>query len=97
MTKSEMMKQARDRVKAISFGDPITNVCAGDKNPTKRAFFVSASRGEVECTDKNGKFWDVCIEVIYPGHLPDDECDRIFAPIHEAIYGKTVEAQQCQK
>ena len=88
MTRAEMMKEARNRAKGIAFADPITNVCAGNNNPTKRAFFVSASREFVKCTNKKGKFWDTAIEVIFPGHLTDAMCDELFAPIWGAIYGK---------
>lgn len=88
MGKIEMMRSARERVSKLLFGDPVTNICAGENNPMKRSFFVSASRVHVQCTDKNGKFWHTGIEVVFPGHLSDEKCEELFAPIHNIIYGK---------
>ena len=85
----EMIQAATERVSNISFGDQVTNICAGDNNPTKRSFFVSASRGYVQCTDKKGKFWKTGIEVIFPGHLSDEKCEELFAPIHKILYAGT--------
>jgi hypothetical protein len=71
----------------LEFGAPVTNVCAGDINPRKRGYFVRRCKDYIECTDKKGKFWNVDPEVVFPGHLPDDECQRLFAPIWEKRFG----------
>ncbi len=89
MNEIEMMKEARQRLKTLAFGDPVTNVCAGDKNPHKRGYFVSQNREWVICTDKLGDFWKTGVRVVFPGHLDDAKCIELFAPIHAAIYGTT--------
>jgi hypothetical protein len=99
MNKSEMMEQAKKRVNKLEFGDPVTNVCAGHPE-RKHAYFcqlVTKSRTNragvthrqyyAKCTNRKGAFFDVGIEVIFAGHLPDDECKELFAPIWGAMYG----------
>lgn len=84
----------------MEFGEPVTNVCAGDGNPTRQGYFVSLdvkSRKNgsgithreytARLTDKKGKFWNVGIKVIFPGHLSDEESRDIYAPIHGAEFG----------
>lgn len=88
------------RMKALSFGDPVTNVCAGDRNPQMHAYFVAykvtAHKNKfglthrshlAKCTDKKGKFWDTYIDVIHPGHLDAETRTRLFAPVWQAQYG----------
>lgn len=97
--RAEVLKQAKERIKLISFGDPVTNVCAGEGNPRKHAYFVehvikkSKNRFKVQftehfakCTDRKGNFWSTDIEVIFQGHLNDEKCQELFAPIWEANY-----------
>ena len=88
MDRKEMMDEARRRVKSLSFGDIVTNVCAGPSNPIKRGIFVRRSGDWVECTDGTGRFWTIGVEVVFPGHLSDTESDRLFDPIHAALYGR---------
>lgn len=88
------------RMKSLNFGDPVTNVCAGDKNPMLHSFFVAykvESRTNrygvthrshwAKCTDKKGSFWNIGIDVIHPGHLSSEDRTRLFAPVWQAIYG----------
>lgn len=88
------------RMRALSLGDPVTNVCAGESNPGLHAFFVAyqvKSRKNkyglthkshwAKCTDKKGKFWDTDIDVVYPGHLDAATRSELFAPVWEALYG----------
>jgi hypothetical protein len=99
--KLKILQESIERVKAIDFGEPITNVCAGESNPHRHSFFVKFKikrrtngfgvvhkQHLVRCTDKKGKFWDTYIDVIYPGHLPYDECLKLFEPVWQAEYGK---------
>lgn len=79
--------ESRKRVRQIAFGDPVTNICAGDGNPLRHAFFVRAHGDAVEVTDKAGTFGDYGCEVIYPGHLPPDEAGRLYAPFWQAQFG----------
>ncbi len=94
-----IMEESKRRIAAMEFGQPVTNVCAGDGNPHWHAYFVAGKTNArknrfgvvhrdylVRCTDKKGKFWDTGIEVVYPGHLSREECERIFAPIHAAYF-----------
>lgn len=81
--RSESLK----RVKAIDFGSPVTNICAGEKNPSRHAYFVRSGKGYVTCTDKKGRFWDTDIDVIHPGHLPYDQCEMLFAPVWNLKFG----------
>lgn len=91
---------AKERAKLMCFGDKITNVCAGDGNPQRHAYFcqmITKSRKNrfgmvskeylVKCTDGKGKFWSTDASVIYPGHLHDDEAKELFNPIWKAFYG----------
>ncbi|MDQ0068321.1 hypothetical protein J2W34_000095 [Variovorax boronicumulans] len=88
------------RMRTLSLGDPVTNVCAGENNPSLHAFFVAyqvKSRKNryglvhkshwAKCTDKKGKFWDTDINVVYPGHLDAPIRSELFAPVWESLYG----------
>jgi len=99
MNKTEMMEQAKARAIKFEFGQPVTNVCAGHPE-RKHAYFcqlVTKSRKSraglvhrtylVKCTDRKGKFFDVGVEVVFAGHLTDDQCKELFSPIWEALYG----------
>lgn len=100
---------AIERVKAIQFGEPVTNICAGECNPLRHGYFVqmktthhkngfgiTSSERLARCTDRKGKFWDTGIDVIYPGHLPHAECAALFAPVHAAMYGGAAQQEAPQ-
>ena len=90
--------EAIQRVAAISPGDTVTNICAGAKNPHRVSKFVkpitqrTKRRGFVhntyyaQCTDGRSK-WKTSVEVIYPGKLDPDECERLYKPVWEAQFG----------
>lgn len=91
------------RIKKLKFGDVVTNICAGEKNPYRHCQFVKYkvtsrknSYGIVHksryatCTTGNGKFGDFEIDVIYPGTLDEDECKRLWEPVWEAKYGRKI-------
>lgn len=80
---------ALTRLRAVAFGEPVTNVCAGEGNPWRHAFFVRVQGDNVELTDGKGKFGKFGCEVIYPGCLPPDECKRLFEPFWQAQFGNT--------
>lgn len=93
-------EESRKRVSKMKFGDPVTNVCAGEGNPHRHAFFVefkiksSKNRWGIthkeylaKCTDRKGTFWDTDIDAIYRGHLDTETCHKLYAPIHEAEFG----------
>jgi len=95
-----ILEESKKRMKTISFGDPVTNICAGDGNPTKHSYFVAYKINSrknsyginhkeylARCTDKKGKFWETGIDVIYPGHLSAGECEKLWTPVWEAKYG----------
>ena len=92
LTREQVRKMAKDRLRGIKFGDPVTNVCAGDRNPTRLGYFVRRMGGDIECTDKKGKFWQPSAEVIFRGHIDYEECVELFHPIWEAFYPR--EAQE---
>lgn len=92
-----------DRIKALSYGDPVTNVCAGESNPHRLGVFVKMktySRKSrygfthterfVVCTDGKGNFWETSPEVVFPGHLDKEESRRLWKPIWEAEYGRAI-------
>lgn len=81
-------QEARARVSALSFGDEVTNVCAGERNPLRHAFFVKNKGEVVQVTDKKGKFANFGCEVIYPGHLSAGRSDELFAPFWQAQFGE---------
>jgi hypothetical protein len=88
----DIYKASTARCRKMSFGDPITNICAGENNPLRWCYFVKLSTVRkvryVQCTDKMGKFWDVGMEVIHPGHIFYDKCTELFEPVWESQYGK---------
>jgi hypothetical protein len=71
----------------FDFGDPVTNICAGENNSTKRGYFVRRGRDYIECTDKKGKFWNVDPETVFLGHLTEEECKTLWEPIWEKRFG----------
>ncbi len=95
----DVLNKAKDRIKQINFGDPVTNVCAGEGNPNRLGFFceykikTTKNRFKVEhkthlarCTDGHGKFWEADIEIIFAGHLGYEKCTELFKPIWSAHY-----------
>jgi hypothetical protein len=84
---SEIRKEAKKRVGLLTFGDAITNICAGEKNQHRHAYFVRRRKDTVECTDKKGNFWETFNDVIYPEHLEYGKCEELFQPVWEAQYG----------
>ncbi len=79
--------EARKRVAALIFGEPVTNICAGSGNPMRHCWFVQSKGDFACCTDRKGKFFDIGIEVVYPGHLTADEREKLFAPVWTARFG----------
>ena len=97
--RKNMMDEAKKRVKSINFGDPITNICAGDTNPTRLSYFVefvtdsyrnkygiTHNNYYAKCTNGKGKFWNVGIEVIYPGHIDYKTASKMFMPIRDILW-----------
>lgn len=100
----DMMNRSIKRMRQLSFGDPVTNICAGKDNPLRLGQFVEyitksrRNRFGIVHTDRfarircsNGKFVDTGIDVIYPGHLSESECAELFAPVWQAKFGKSAE------
>jgi len=96
----EIRNASKARVRAIGFGDPVTNICAGDKNPMLYCYFVeyvvrSRKNGYgithrdylAKCTDRKGKFWLIDIDMIYPGHLGEESRKELFEPVWQANHG----------
>lgn len=96
----EIKNQAKERVKTMTFGEPVTNVCAGEGNPRRHSYFVEYVVGGytnkagirhndylAKCTDRKGKFWKTDIEVIYAGHLDSEKCKELFEPVWKAYHG----------
>ena len=85
----EIKAETKKRVKKLYFGNKITNICAGDKNPLRVGLFVryKANNHLVEMTDGRGEFGNICADVIYPGHIEFGECKRLFEPVWRAEYG----------
>ena len=90
---------AKERIKKIKFGGEITNVCAGEGNPRRHAYFcehvIRKSKNKfkteftenfAKCTDRKGNFWNTDIEVIFEGHLDSEKCKELFEPIWAAHY-----------
>jgi len=84
----EVKKEAMKRMKTLSFGDAVTNVCAEERNLQRLGYFVEHKRNSsnVKCTDKKGKFWEGVIQVTFKGHLGREECESLFKPIWEANF-----------
>lgn len=88
------------RMRALTFGDPVTNVCAGENNPSLHAFFVAYEAKShknryglvhrshwAKCTDRKGKFWNADIDVVHPGHLDATTRSELFEPVLRAQFG----------
>ena len=101
LAQQRILNESKARVKALKFGEPVTNICAGEKNPHRHCLFVQyvvKSRKNrwyvthreywAKCTDGKGEFWNTDIEVIYPGHLSVEESDKLFEPVWQAKFGK---------
>jgi len=97
--KKKIFDDAIERMKQLSLGDKVTNICAGDCNPHRLSYFVELkvrhtkslydiihTERTARCTDKRGEFWETGIEVVYPGWLDRDKCEELFQPIWEANY-----------
>jgi len=95
----DIKEASKKRMKGISFGDAVTNICAGEGNPHKHAYFVEyivksrvnrygINHNEylAKCTDKKRRFWNTCIDVIHPGHLDSEKCTQLFSPVWDAEY-----------
>lgn len=100
IARERILHESDERTSEIHFGDPITNICAGDGNPRRHSYFVGRNDKSrknkygfvttdrlVKCTDRKGKFWSTDIKVIHPGHLDEDQCRELFDPVWEAEYG----------
>jgi len=97
--RADIRSASKVRVKAMDFGEPVTNVCAGDGNPRRFSYFVeynvkSHKRGGIKhneyyanCTDRKGNFWNADIDVIYSGHLDADKCKELFEPVWQSQFG----------
>lgn len=48
--------------KILRFGDIIENGHASERNPTKFGIVVKARGHSINCTDGEGKFWDLCFD-----------------------------------
>ena len=88
LERKRIAEESRARVSKLSFGDPVTNICAGEGNPHRHSVFVNkTSCGRyVRCTDKKGHFWQTGIEVIHPGWLDSDTCAQLYAPVWESNF-----------
>jgi hypothetical protein len=97
--RATILNEAKERMNNLGFGEPVTNICAGDESPNKHGFFVEfvtktyknkwgVSHNDywAKITDRKGKFWNAGIEVIYPGTLTSDECLSLWKPIHRVLY-----------
>ena len=93
-----MRAKSIERILLMKKGDLITNICAGDKNPTKYSRFDSYVKKTtknkykiehveyfVKCTDGKRK-WLTEINVIYPGRLSSGECKKLFSPVWELSF-----------
>lgn len=83
----KILDESRKRVRALVFGEPVTNVCAGEINPWRHSYFVKCKGDNVQLTDRRGKFGNFGCEVIYAGHLSSEECMDRFEPFWQAQFG----------
>ena len=65
MTKNEMITEAKIRTKSMTFGQRISNICAGNNNPQKHGYFVRQQGSLVVCTDGKKTF----LENGYRGYI----------------------------
>ena len=94
----EVREAAKLRISELRKGDEVTNVCAGENNPTRHAKFVShvtkrrKNKYDVEHTEHfakltgDGRTWQVGIDVVFKGRLNNEQCQELFHPIWEAYY-----------
>lgn len=84
----DIKAEAKKRMKSMVFGDRVTNICAGDRNPMLHCYFVKNRKDTAQCTDKKGHFWDIDIKVIYPGHLDEDVRRELFEPVWQSEHSE---------
>ena len=85
MDKLKIKEESIRRTLKIRFGDEVTNICAGGSNPMKHCYFVENKKNDCRCTDRKGKFWDICRTVIYPGHLSEKKRSELYYPDSEEM------------
>lgn len=99
---TSIRKQSIERMEQLKAGDPITNICTGPDSPLHHAYFVAYTAqphrnkfGRVHrdhwarCSNGKGYSWRVSIDVIHPGHLDAETCDKLFAPVWESQFAAT--------
>jgi len=90
MDRSDIHKASKVRVKQIKFGEPVTNICAGEGNPMRHCYFVEYIRNNgqhlAKCTDKKGKFWGIDFNAIHKLHLSADKCKELWEPVWQAYF-----------
>ena len=95
----EIRAESKIRMSKLKKGDQVTNICAGDKNPRRLSCFVSyieksrknkygviMTEHHAKCQNSTGESWLTDIDVIYPGSLSMEECEKLFSPVWNAIY-----------
>ena len=82
--------ESRKRMAGLKFGDTVTNICAGEKNPMRVCRFVRFKpiAHHATCTDGNGKFCDFGADVIWPGEIPYEQAKAIYRPVCYAEFGE---------
>jgi hypothetical protein len=98
-TKAEITQEALSRIEKLEKGQPVTNICAGESNPTRLSFFqgliVKTRKNKfgmpiterwARCSNKKGSSWNTGVEMIYPGHIDYSECQKLFKPIHAVFF-----------
>lgn len=86
--RAKIKAESKERMARLTFGGPVTNICAGEKNPMRLCLFVryKARQHVAECTDGKGRFADFDADVIVAGHLPAWEAKELYRPVWEANF-----------
>jgi len=102
MNKHEIRLESEKRMLQLKKGDEVTNICTTDidqmhhccfvkyvLNPYKNKYGVPMCKKFVKCRKYiSGKYHisNFNINVIYKGHLTQEECDKLYAPIWKAEF-----------
>ena len=110
VTEHDLLLLSIERIKGLNFGDPVTNICAGENNPMRLGRFVEykiksrKNRAGIvhrehlaRITYGNGKFANIGPIVIYPGHLSYKECEDMFDPIHRVLFPDSYPSTQQER
>ncbi len=99
MNSLELFEDSKNRMETLTKGDQVSNICAGDLGrhltfidyvikSRKNRYGITHREHSAKCRYLNGQTGLFDIEVIHKGKLSKEECQELFGPVWQAMYGK---------